>query len=512
MNGSAARIPLVYALLLSLTVTMMSLAFVAPSYAAGPYTYRSTTTSPQPQPSRTTDGGGDVVPGDLTEQKNTDSNDAPSGSTTVPSSKDPVDKDGSGSTGTGSTDGGKSDGVSSDNGTVEQEPSGGTDSDSSPAPQPDPDSQDGAVNPPPGNPPPGNPPPRTGDVAPEPSEPASKDPAEHTDPAAPTTPSDPSDPPDPAEPAPAPLGLDPDAVRKKVVAGSKISTKLQVSGGTGDSVFRVVPGALPPGLTLDSNTGRISGTVEQVGEHTFTVEVVSGTHRASHSYTIVVKERPLDIEEPHLEPARAGEKYEAVVLHTQGGEGPFTYRLKGSALVGSKPNPAPVQGSNWELMAPHKVSETLMGSSKLLDPGPTTQDVTDSKSFGSAKGPSQLGNLPVGMRLEEGVLTGKPEAYAAGTYKFTVVSTDRYGSTAEEEMTITVLSDSEPVLLPDGDASGSTSPAQLADRDPDDASSAAAGTSDAGTGPAPLLLGMVLLGVGAALVFLRRRFFSGAHQ
>lgn len=498
MNGSAARIPLVYALLLSLIVTVMGLVFVAPSSAAGPVTYRGTT-SPQPEPSRTPVDNGDVVLGDLTELKNPDSNDAPAGSTTAPSSKDPVDGNtGSGLTGTDSTGGGSSDGGSSDGGAVEPAPTGGTGSTPGPDPKPEPGGPDGAVTPPAENQGPG-------DAVPDTSEPAPQDPVDQTDPAAPTTPSAPSD------PGPAPLVLDSDAVREKVFAGSEISAKLQISGGTGDSVFHVVSGAMPPGLTLDRNTGRITGTVRQAGEHTFTIEVVSGEQRARHSYTIVVRERPLEIEAPPLEPARAGEKYDAVVLSTEGGEGPFNYSLKGSELVGSEPDLAPVKSSNWELSAPHAASDMLMGSSKLLDSGPTTQSVAESKNLGPAEGRSKVGNLPAGMRLEEGVLTGKPEADAAGIYTFTVVSTDRYGSTAEQEMTITVLSDSEPVLLP-GDGSDSTSPAELADRDLDDTSTAAAGVSDTGTGPAPLVIGVVLLGAGALLVFLRRRSITGAHE
>ncbi|WP_026534127.1 Ig domain-containing protein [Arthrobacter sp. H14] len=293
------------------------------------------------------------------------------------------------------------------------------------------------------------------------------------------------------------------------MAGDEVKLNLDATGGTGDFTYRVVSGALPPGLILDPDTGLIAGTVKHVGKHSFTVEVISGNVRTTHKYTIVVKERPLDIEAPPLEPARTGEPYEPVVLHTEGGKGPFTYSLKGSELAGTEADPAPVQSSRWIGTAPN----TLMGSSKLLDSGPTIQGVADSKSGGTVAGsPSKVGNLPAGMRLEGGVLTGQPEAHAAGTYTFTVVSTDRYGSTAAQEMTITVLSDGDPVPISSSEVSETGSPAELAGNDVDDGSQAAAMVPETQMGPAPLFLGAVVLGMGALFLFLRRRSATGTHQ
>lgn len=514
MNRSADRIRLMYALLLSLIVTAMSLAFVAPSQAAAPLIYltATSTTSPSPGPTPTLDGGPQLIPkleekeptldtptggGTGTESPSTGgpaTGDTPSGETPAPApapepnpQPDPVES----SPGDGSSSGG------TDNGGTTPEPP--------PAGEPNTDT------------PTTNPGPAPGGQVEQPAGPVEDPSTGTTDPGTPNTgnpvPSGPQEPANPpSEPAPGdpepPLTLDPD-VDSGIVAGEEVKLNLDATGGTGDATYRVVSGALPPGLSLDPETGLITGTVKHVGKHSFTVKVISGNVSTTHKYTIVVKERPLDIEAPPLEPAHAGEPYEPVVLHTDGGKGPFTYSLKGSELAGAEADPAPVQSSHWIGTAPN----TLTGSSKLFDSGPTLQGVADSKSGGTVAGSSsKIGNLPAGMRLEGGVLTGQPEAHAAGTYTFTIVSTDRFGSTAEQEMTITVLSDGDPVPIPAGEVSETGSPAELAGNDVDDGSRAAAAVPAAQIGSAPLFFGVVVLGMGGLFLFLRRRFTTGTHQ
>jgi hypothetical protein len=57
------------------------------------------------------------------------------------------------------------------------------------------------------------------------------------------------------------------------IKGSSYSQQLSVVGGTPPYSWSLVAGALPPGLTLNSSTGLISGTPSQKGTFSFAVSV-----------------------------------------------------------------------------------------------------------------------------------------------------------------------------------------------------------------------------------------------
>ncbi|HET7414215.1 MAG TPA: Ig domain-containing protein [Arthrobacter sp.] len=570
MNRMADRIPVRYVMLLSLFVMVMGLIWHAPAPAAAattdsttvgsptpspttsaPTTSAPTTSTPAPSPSNGIAAQGEAatappdqsVDNSLEELQDSELKNAEQTPTTAPPGNAPADtteppasttnpSDGSGtdegSTGgpggsgnDGTNDGapvtdpaGDGGGTTNDGGTTsgggtlpDGADTGGTDTGGTPpstVPQPAPSHSTDPTSPtvemPPGS---------TGLPSPTPSpvQDPKKDPAATT-PAAPAAPG--KDGAGTPEPKVEKIVLIPgDSETPSVVAGSEVSAELD--GVDGDGKYRLVSGELPPGLMLGAKTGKITGTAQQVGTYSFTIEYASEHQNAIQSYTLKVAEQRTHIEAPPLEPARAGEPYEAVVLRTEGGVGPFTYKLKGSELGGTSEAPTTLRTAPWVSEAAKSVADVLNGSSQLQDDGPLTQPVADSEGAAGVKpGGSHVGNLPAGMRLEGGVLAGEPKPEAAGNYSFTIVSTDRYGSTAEQEMTITVLSEGEAVPIAAGeDTDLTSSPAQLSEELP---GQAAAAEPEGRSALLPMILGLLLLGAGTAAITLRHRRTVGTHR
>ena len=71
--------------------------------------------------------------------------------------------------------------------------------------------------------------------------------------------------------------------------GTAYSQKITVTGGAGSYTFSLTSGSLPPGLTLDTSAGSITGTPTTAGKYTATVTVTdsySDTATASGTITI----------------------------------------------------------------------------------------------------------------------------------------------------------------------------------------------------------------------------------
>ncbi|HUN37855.1 MAG TPA: putative Ig domain-containing protein [Trebonia sp.] len=154
------------------------------------------------------------------------------------------------------------------------------------------------------------------------------------------------------------------------------SDSLTATGGTGALTWSVSSGTLPPGLSLNSATGLLSGTPTTSGRYTFTVQVADtfgGT--ATQTVTIVI------------------------------------------AAVPTLSNPAPASG------------QTGVAYSNGLAVTGGTAPYTWSVSAGS---------LPPGLSLNPttGVISGTPTA--VGLYTFTVQVTDAFGLTATQTLSIGV--------------------------------------------------------------------------
>jgi hypothetical protein len=161
--------------------------------------------------------------------------------------------------------------------------------------------------------------------------------------------------------------------------GTYYSSKLAVSGGTGSFTYSIVAGSLPPGMSLNSSTGAISGTPSSPGSYTFTSKVydASGTSDTAIC-TIVVTGTVVNLDCGLCKVGKVttGAYFSSQFLVT-GGAAPYTFSI--------------VSGS-----------------------------------------------LPPGLKLDAatGKITGTPTT--PGTYNFTARVTDKHGNTDTDSCTLTV--------------------------------------------------------------------------
>jgi hypothetical protein len=74
--------------------------------------------------------------------------------------------------------------------------------------------------------------------------------------------------------------------------GTAYNATLQASGGTGAYTWSITTGALPAGLTLNPNSGVISGVPTVAGQTSFTVRATSGAQFGERGLGILVSQAP----------------------------------------------------------------------------------------------------------------------------------------------------------------------------------------------------------------------------
>jgi hypothetical protein len=124
------------------------------------------------------------------------------------------------------------------------------------------------------------------------------------------------------------------------VRGTSVLRTLGASGGVTPLTWRIVTGSLPPGMTLNTETGQIIGTPTALGTFAFTVEARDYTGRtATKNMTAAIVDM-LQIQ-PTIPPAGLiGAPYNYCLERT-GGIGPFRWTISfGTLPVGLALNTA----------------------------------------------------------------------------------------------------------------------------------------------------------------------------
>jgi hypothetical protein len=266
--------------------------------------------------------------------------------------------------------------------------------------------------------------------------------------------------------------------------GQPYSSAVAANGGTGGYTYTVANGALPAGLTLDTNTGLISGTPTAYGASSFTIQVkdssgATATTGATNC-TITIAPRPLTVQCAPATTGSLGSAYSSAAV-TSGGTGGYTYSITAGALpAGLTLNPAtgvisgtPTAYGTFSYTIQVKDSSGATASTgstscTLVIPPPSAPPITLNCGTCSA-GRGTIGvnysarlsvtgglgpftfslvtgsSLPPGLTLNAttGLITGTPTA--GGNYIFTVMVTDSTGQS--DTVTCTVYIAVPPVNL-----------------------------------------------------------------
>jgi hypothetical protein len=121
-------------------------------------------------------------------------------------------------------------------------------------------------------------------------------------------------------------------------AGTQYSQTVAVTDGTPPYKFSVSSGSLPPGLSLDSSRGVVSGTPGRAGSFAFTVLVIDQAGAsASHAYTLTItsgQSSTLTITTTAPLPGGSVGTTYSFTLAASGGNPPYSWALIGGALPG----------------------------------------------------------------------------------------------------------------------------------------------------------------------------------
>ncbi|HTV35371.1 MAG TPA: putative Ig domain-containing protein [Xanthobacteraceae bacterium] len=247
--------------------------------------------------------------------------------------------------------------------------------------------------------------------------------------------------------------------------GTPYNQTVTASGGTGPYTYSVSSGSLPAGLSLNANSGAITGTPSGSGVSNFTISAADGYGDAgSQNYSVAIGSNSLTLNPTSLPDGTQGTPYNQTVT-ASGGTGPYTYAVTSGALpAGLSLNtssgaitgtPSGTGLSNFTITATDSLSDTgsrsysvNIGTNSLtLNPTslpdgtqgtPYSQSVTASGGTAPYTYAVTLGALPAGLSLNtnSGAITGTPTG--SGTSNFTIQATDANANTGSRSYSVDI--------------------------------------------------------------------------
>jgi hypothetical protein len=241
------------------------------------------------------------------------------------------------------------------------------------------------------------------------------------------------------------------------------SQTLTAIGGSTPYRWSTTGGSLPPGLTLDPATGRISGLPTELGRYQFVVTVAdSAGASAERSLTINVA-AGVTIPACPTPNAAVGRQYSSTISAI-GGQTPYAWGLAGGSLPAGltlaadtgilSGTPTTAGEASFTLRvndgsgAPATractisvASQLVLTTSTLPEPRsgtPYSEVLTATGGVPPYTWTVSDGTLPPGLSLNAATGTISGSAMQAGTFRFTIRVTDEANTTAERAFTLNV--------------------------------------------------------------------------
>ncbi len=234
---------------------------------------------------------------------------------------------------------------------------------------------------------------------------------------------------------------------------------MNASGGTGPYTWSAT--GLPPGKTINTNTGRITGAPTTAGTYQTTVTTTDSTNTtASTTFTWTITTGPLTVTNPGSQSGYVGVN-DALPMNASGGTGPYTWSATGlppgktintntGRITGAPTTAGTYQTTVTTTDSTNTTASTTFtwtittGPLTVTNPGSQSGyvGVNDALPMNASGGTGpytwSATGLPPGKTINTntGRITGAPTT--AGTYQTTVTTTDSTNTTASTTFTWTI--------------------------------------------------------------------------